>query len=140
MNTNIWEDFQTFISVPFRWTNKKFRNLFSVFEKLRTTPQSQPFHWWLHIKTHVESSRSSLKKTYHFIRKWTSPEVSVAPNISSASMPLSKPDIRFSFFFFFFGGALQEEIYSYLPKFKLFVGFMKIYSMYVRSLTVKNNI
>ena len=33
-------------------------------------------------------------------------------------MPLSKPDIRFSFFFFFFGGALQEEIYSYLPKFK----------------------
>ena len=55
-------------------------------------------------------------------------------------MPLSKPDIRFSFFFFFFGGALQEEIYSYLPKFKLFVGFMKIYSMYVRSLTVKNNI
>ena len=127
MNTNIWGDFQTFISVPLRWTNKKFRNLFSVFENLRTTPQSQPFHWWLHIKTHVESSRSSLKKTYHFIRKWTSPEVSVAPNISSASMPLSKPDIRFSFFFFFFGGALQEEIYSYLP-------------MQVRSLTVKNNI
>lgn len=42
-------------------------------------------------------------------------------------MPLSKPDIRFSFFFFFFGGALQEEIYSYLP-------------MQVSSLNVKNNI
>ena len=43
-------------------------------------------------------------------------------------MPLSKPDIRFSFFFFFFGGALQEEIYSYLRKLILFVGFMKMLS------------
>ena len=53
-------------------------------------------------------------------------------------MPLSKPDIRFSFFFFFFGGALQEEIY-YLPKLILFVGFMKMLSMimmYVHSLTM----
>ena len=86
---------------------------------------------------------TSYEKSYHFIRKWTSPEVSVAPNISSASMPLSKPDIRFSFFFFFFGGALQEEIYSYIQKSKLLVGFMEMLSMimmYVRSLTVKNNI
>ena len=54
-------------------------------------------------------------------------------------MPLSKPDIRFSFFFFFFGGALQEEIYSYLPKIILFVGFMKMLSMimmYVHWLTM----